>query len=81
MIRPVPRSTMCSAAAWAMKNAPDRLTAITFMPVVVGHLGHGPVDRDPGVVDQDVEPAVLVDDLGQHAAAVVRVRRCSPRAR
>ena len=30
MIRPVPRSSMCSSAAWDMKNAPDRLTARTL---------------------------------------------------
>src|SRR6516164_9785506 len=30
MIRPVPRSIMWSSAAWAMKKAPDKLTAITF---------------------------------------------------
>src|SRR5918998_6497357 len=32
-------------------------------PVVVGHLQHGAVDGDAGVVDQDVEPAVLLDHL------------------
>src|SRR5690242_15044581 len=42
-------------------------------PVVVGHLGHGPVDGDPGVVDQDVQPAALVDDLTQDAAAIIGV--------
>ena len=40
-------------------------------PVVVGHLEHGPVDGDAGVVDQDVQPAVLLDHLGDGAAAVV----------
>ena len=29
MIRPEPRSIMCGSTAWDMKNAPDRLTAIT----------------------------------------------------
>ena len=29
MIRPVPRSIMCSSAAWDRKNGPDRLTEIT----------------------------------------------------
>src|SRR5215468_9642753 len=43
------------------------------LPVVVGHLGHGPVDGDPGVVDQDVEPAMLVNDLADHPAAVIGV--------
>src|SRR5918997_6509283 len=43
-------------------------------PVVVGHLQHGAVDGDARVVDQDVEPAVLLDDLGDGAPAVVGVR-------
>jgi hypothetical protein len=56
-----------------MKKAPDRLTAMTFCPVLVGHLGHGPVDRDAGVVHQDVDPALLVDHLVQHPAAVIGI--------
>jgi hypothetical protein len=42
-------------------------------PVLVGHLVHGPVDGDPGVIDQDVQAAVLLDDLVDDAAAVGRV--------
>src|ERR1700694_1735495 len=30
MIRPEPRSIMCGSAAWDVKNAPERLTAITL---------------------------------------------------
>ena len=30
MIRPEPRSIMCGSTAWDMKNAPERLTAITL---------------------------------------------------
>src|ERR1039457_4345769 len=41
------------------------------LPVLVGHLRHGPVDRDARVIDEDVEPAMLVDDLLQHPAAVI----------
>jgi hypothetical protein len=41
-----------------------------LLPVLVGHLGHGPVDGDPGVVDQDVEAAMLIDNLAQDAPAV-----------
>src|SRR5579871_2665369 len=40
------------------------------LPVLVGHLRHGLVDRDACVVDQDVQTAVPFDDLGHHAAAV-----------
>ena len=29
MMRPLPRSTMCSRAGWAMKKEPDRFTAMT----------------------------------------------------
>src|SRR5580658_6139633 len=54
-----------------------------LLPVFVGHLGHRPVDRDPGVVDQDVQPAMLIDDLAQHAPAItgradVPVVHCDP---
>ncbi len=42
-----------------------------LLPVIVGHLGHGPVNGDPGVVHQDVDPAVLADHLMQHASAVI----------
>src|SRR3712207_2191762 len=42
-------------------------------PVVVGHLQHGAVGGDAGVVDQDVEATVLLDDLGDGAPAVVGV--------
>jgi hypothetical protein len=45
---------------------------ITLCQVLVGHLQHGLVDRDPRVVDQDVEPAVLFDHLGDRAPAVIR---------
>src|SRR6185436_12700876 len=40
------------------------------VPVLVGHRRHSPVDGNAGVVDQDVDPAVLVDDLGEGAPAV-----------
>jgi hypothetical protein len=42
-------------------------------PVVVGHLRHRAVDRDAGVVDEDVEAAVLLDHFGDGAPAIVRV--------
>ena len=44
-----------------------------LLPVLVGHLGHGPVDRDPGVVYRDVESAVLVDHLAHDAPAIISV--------
>ena len=62
-IRPVPRSIMCSSAGWDMKNAPERLTPITLYQSssvifsTVLSLG------DAGVVDEDVQAAVLLDHL------------------
>ena len=44
-----------------------------LLPVLVGHLGHGPVDGDAGVVHQDVDPALLVDHLEQHPTAVIGI--------
>ena len=41
------------------------------MPVVLGHCGYGLVDGDPRIVDQDVEPTMSVDDLGEAAPAVL----------
>ena len=40
------------------------------IPVVGGHPAHGAVDGDAGVVDEDVDPAVLLEHLGDHALAV-----------
>ena len=71
MIRPEPRSIMCGSAAWLMKKAPDRLTASTLYQSSSRHLQHGLVDRDAGVVDEDVEPAVLLDHLAHGSAAVI----------
>ena len=42
-----------------------------LVPVLVGHLQHGLVDRDPGVVDEHVEAAVALDHLVDRAAAVL----------
>jgi hypothetical protein len=44
-----------------------------FVPVVDAHFPDGPVDGDAGVVDEDVEAAVLLDDLLDDALAVVGV--------
>src|SRR6516165_4908786 len=41
------------------------------LPVLVAHLRHGLVDRDTRVVDQDVQAAVPLEDLGDYPAAVV----------
>ena len=44
-----------------------------FVPVVDAHFPDGPVDGDAGVVDEDVQAAVLVDDFFDDALAVVGV--------
>jgi hypothetical protein len=61
---------MCPAQA--IKKPPGRLLD-DAVPVLVAHLGHGLVDGDPGVVDQDVQAAVLLDDFTHHAPAVFRL--------
>jgi hypothetical protein len=42
-----------------------------LVPAVVGHLGDRAVGRDARVVDENVEPPVLLDDLGDRAPAVI----------
>ncbi len=71
MIRPVPRSSMCGITAWLMKNAPDRLTAITLYQSSSVIFSHALVAGDAGVVDEHVEPAVALDHLVDGPAAVV----------
>ena len=44
-----------------------------FVPVVDAHLPDGPVDGDAGVVDEDVQAAVLLDDFLNDALAVLGV--------
>src|ERR1700760_4322178 len=41
------------------------------MPVFYGHLADRAVDGDAGVVDQVVNVTVLLEDLGDHALAVL----------
>ncbi|HEU5322008.1 MAG TPA: hypothetical protein VFX28_14470, partial [Methylomirabilota bacterium] len=36
-----------------------------LVPVLQRELGRGPADRDAGVVEEDVEPAVPRDDVGE----------------
>src|ERR1019366_5662345 len=40
-------------------------------PILFGHLQHRLVDRDPGVVDEDVELSVCLDHLTDGAPAVL----------
>jgi hypothetical protein len=43
-----------------------------LVPVLVGHLEDRLVRGDPRVVDEDVQPAVVLDDLADRAPAVLR---------
>jgi hypothetical protein len=42
-----------------------------LVPILVGHLQHGLVNRDAGVVDQDIEAAVLLDHVRHGAPAIL----------
>src|SRR3954451_22892353 len=53
------------------KERPGQIDSDDLVPFVFGHLGHRLVNRDAGVVDQDVQAAVLVDDLLDCSPAVV----------
>src|SRR4051812_4238778 len=81
MMRPDPRSNMCGNTAWLRKNAPERLTASTTEPVLVGELEHCAVDRDARVVDEDVQAAVLFEDLVDRPPAIPRRADVCPGAR
>ena len=58
----------CVGAKW-----PLRWTAMTESHSVLGHVHDHPVAEDPGVVDEDVEAAELVDRLLHHAAGAREV--------
>src|SRR6478609_5690513 len=62
MMRPLPRSTMWRNAAWERKKAPERLTSNTLC-------------QSSSV---NLRTAMLFDDLGDHASAVVGGGDVSP---
>ena len=77
MIRPVPRSIMCSQRRLGHEEGAGEVDGQDLVPVLVGHLEDRLVDRDAGVVDEDVEAAVLVDHLAARCAGSRRPsRRC-----
>jgi hypothetical protein len=49
----------------------DYPTLMRTADLIEDGLGDGAVDSDPGVVHQDVQATVLVDDLANHATAVI----------
>ncbi len=54
------------------KERPGQVDSDDLVPFVFGHLGHRLVNRDAGVVDQDVQAAVEVDDLADSSLTVIR---------
>src|SRR6185312_417432 len=42
-----------------------------LVPVLVGHLGHRLIDRDAGVVDQNVQAAMAIDHLLNGSSAIL----------
>src|SRR6202048_2717318 len=56
------------------KERPGQVDCEDLVPVVVGHLGHRLVERDAGVVDQDVQAAVEVDDFADSSSTVIPAR-------
>ena len=56
------------------EEGPGQVDSDDLVPFVLGHLGHGLVDRDAGVVDQDVQTAVQVDDFVDGSLTVIRAR-------
>ena len=73
MMRPLPRSSHVPQRRLGQVEGAGEVDVDDLAPVVVGHLEHGPVGGDARVVDQDVEPAVLVDDLLDRPPAVVGI--------
>src|ERR1700737_1597425 len=56
------------------KERPGQVDCEDLVSVVVGHLGHRLVERDAGVVDQDVQAAVEVDDFADSSSTVIPAR-------
>ena len=56
------------------KERPGQVDSDDLVPFVFGHVGHRLVDGDAGVVDQDVQAAVEVDDLLDRSSTVTRTR-------
>jgi hypothetical protein len=55
-----------------------QIDAQDLVPVVDRHAQNRPVHGDAGVVDEDVEPSVLLDHLADDASAVVRIADVAP---
>ena len=73
MIRPEPRVEHVRDRRLGHVEGARQVHLQHFVPVAGGHLRDGFVDRDARVVDEDVQPAVLLDHLLDYALAVLRV--------
>ena len=67
------RSRQCTTAWWVGANVPLRCTLITASQSASVMLPDRGVAGDAGVVDEDVEPAELVDGLLHHAPGAFEV--------
>ena len=72
MIRPVPRSSHVLQCRLGHVERPGEVHREHRVPVLDRHLHGHLVDGDAGVVDEDVEAAVLVEHLLDDPAAVLR---------
>jgi hypothetical protein len=59
---------MWPSAACEQKKAPGKVHVEHRVPLLRGHLHHGLVRGDAGVVDKDVEAATEVDHLAEERA-------------
>ena len=73
MIRPEPRDEHVRDRRLGHVEGARQVHLQHLVPVGRGHLRDRLVDRDARVVDEDVEPAVLLDHLLDYALAVLRV--------
>jgi hypothetical protein len=78
MMRPEPRSIMCSSAGLDMQLSAREIDAQDLVPVVDRHAQNRRVHGDAGVVDEDVEPAVLLDHLADRRVGSPPDRRRCP---
>jgi len=68
-IRPDPRSIMCSRTAFVMQKGTEEVHVEDVAPIIVGHL-RTVIERDAGIVYQEVDPAKTLHHFVDDARAV-----------